>query len=510
MAARQQVGDRPASCASGPASAATSSAGAGGVGGGIGMRNVVGQEAARRRGGQSSCSGRRRRSRPGPTDRADAASAARCACRASVQARVRPPRGRRPRCPGDPRASPPGRECLVVEELLAVGASARAARTPGDDRGRRRSETPAVRDPVGAPQVEPGRLAAEPVEGGPNRPDDQVRLVPADRLRTLTGDVDAKPGARVTSAPRASSYTRGRARTSRSPGRGSRSSAGTRTRTARPVAERRSLVTGSPSAQIRAPRRSASGSGGTTTLARSPAASSAVSTSFRPWPVTVMTTVWPRSSAPAAPRAAAPRHRPRTPARRTRRPCRRDWAWAARISVVGYGVDPATGLVACGQRLRPPGRVADPDRGRDGLGLGDRRTARRSAPHPPPGSPTCRGRRVARPASAYSRIARPVSGDVAGVADRQGVDVGRVAEHVDDLVRRGLLTGDAVAVGVGGVDQDDGIAARTARGRASGSRRSCPAPAPAGHRARSPGRACPARSGPPARAPTGCSPARTA
>ena len=51
-------------------------------------------------------------------------------------------------------------------------------------------------------------------------------------------------------------------------------------------------------------------------------------------------------------------------------------------------------------------------------------------------------------------VALPVRGDVARVADRQGVHVGRLAERVDDLERRGLLPFDAIRVD--GVDQRDG------------------------------------------------------
>ena len=58
-------------------------------------------------------------------------------------------------------------------------------------------------------------------------------------------------------------------------------------------------------------------------------------------------------------------------------------------------------------------------------------------------------------AVAYSRVALPVGRDVAGVADRQHVDVGRVAERVDDLERRRLLALDAGRVDR--VDQLDGV-----------------------------------------------------
>ena len=70
----------------------------------------------------------------------------------------------------------------------------------------------------------------------------------------------------------------------------------------------------------------------------------------------------------------------------------------------------------------------------------DRRRARRL-----PAEHARRARGAAR-APAYSRVAPPVGGDVAGVADRDAVDVGRVAEHVDDLERGGLLALDAQRV----------------------------------------------------------------
>jgi len=44
------------------------------------------------------------------------------------------------------------------------------------------------------------------------------------------------------------------------------------------------------------------------------------------------------------------------------------------------------------------------------------------------------------------REAPPVGGNVAGVADRYRQDVGRLAEHVDDLEGAGLLTLDAIGL----------------------------------------------------------------
>ena len=52
-------------------------------------------------------------------------------------------------------------------------------------------------------------------------------------------------------------------------------------------------------------------------------------------------------------------------------------------------------------------------------------------------------------------VAPPVRRDVAGVADGQAVHVGGVAEHVEDLERRGLLALDAERVDA--VDERDGV-----------------------------------------------------
>ena len=60
-------------------------------------------------------------------------------------------------------------------------------------------------------------------------------------------------------------------------------------------------------------------------------------------------------------------------------------------------------------------------------------------------------------------VALPVGGDVAGVADRQAVDVGGVAEHVDDLERRRLLALDAELVDA--VDQAHRVVDRQLAGQ---------------------------------------------
>ena len=60
-------------------------------------------------------------------------------------------------------------------------------------------------------------------------------------------------------------------------------------------------------------------------------------------------------------------------------------------------------------------------------------------------------------------VALPVGGDVAGVADRQAVDVGGVAERVDDLERRRLLALDAERVDA--VDQAHRVVDRQLAGQ---------------------------------------------
>ena len=112
---------------------------------------------------------------------------------------------------------------------------------------------------------------------------------------------------------------------------------------------------------------------------------------------------------------------------------------------VGHGLDPATGLVSGRGRQRPAGRIADPDRGRDRLGLGDRvadhercRAGRLEAVHPG------RARRQAgRPVVAEPG---PIGADVAGIADRDRQDVGRPPEIVADLEGGGLLARQPVRV----------------------------------------------------------------
>ena len=233
----------------------------------------------------------------------------------------------------------------------------------------------------------------------------------------------------------------------------------------------------------------------------------AVSGSLRPWPVTVQTTRWPGSSRPRAAACSSPATPPRcagstkTPSLAGEQPV------GGEDLPVGDRVDQAAGLVAGGDGAGPGRRVADPDRG------GDRRRRRaparraRSARRRRPGSRTSAARALT-PVGGVLAVALPVRRDVAGVADRQAVDVGRVAERVDDLERGRLLALDAVRVDR--VDQRHRVAARRARGPARGSRRSCRRPAAAGRRAPAPGPACRARSCPCGTSTAQVSPARAA
>ena len=84
-----------------------------------------------------------------------------------------------------------------------------------------------------------------------------------------------------------------------------------------------------------------------------------------------------------------------------------------------------------------------------------RRPCRLEAPH---GGRARRG-----PVGGVLAVALPVGGDVAGVADGQAVDVGGVAQDVDDLERGGLLPLDPVLVDA--VDQADRVVDRQLAGQ---------------------------------------------
>ena len=84
----------------------------------------------------------------------------------------------------------------VVEfRLAAYGHGTRGddARADGGGGG---AEAAAVRDAVGADDLEAARLPAEQVEGGAQRPYEQVFLVTRQRLAALPRDVDVQPGVR--------------------------------------------------------------------------------------------------------------------------------------------------------------------------------------------------------------------------------------------------------------------------------------------------------------------------
>src|SRR5690606_6835389 len=56
------------------------------------------------------------------------------------------------------------------------------------------AEAPAVRDAVGADDLQAARLAAEQVEGGAQGAYEQMALVAREGVAALTGDVDVQPG----------------------------------------------------------------------------------------------------------------------------------------------------------------------------------------------------------------------------------------------------------------------------------------------------------------------------
>ena len=128
---------------------------------------------------------------------------------------------------------------------------------------------------------------------------------------------------------------------------------------------------------------------------------------------------------------------------------------------VGHRGEPALGLL--GRHLgQVPGRgVADADRGGLGLRVGERLTGHQrcgalgleAAHHGAPGGAAEVG---------VLLVAEPVGRDVAGVADRQQVVVGGVAEEVADLEGRGLLA--LQPDRVDRVDQRDRVVAGQAAG----------------------------------------------
>ena len=217
----------------------------------------------------------------------------------------------------------------------------------------------------------------------------------------------------------------------------------------------------------------ASTSASTTESTIGPKPSSAVAVSLSPWPVTVITTVWPAKDSPAA-RPGAGRRCPAADAGSTKTPSRAARSrWAAMIwsSVTASKRPPDSSRGGLGEL--PRSGVADADRGGQGLGVRERLTGhqRRGT-----GGLEAAHHRTLGGAAAVDvlRVAQPVRRDVAGVADGQDVDVGGVAEEVDDLEGGGLLALEAHRVDR--VHQRDGVVPRPARGPSAGSRRSCRAP----------------------------------
>jgi len=93
----------------------------------------------------------------------------------------------------------------------------------------------------------------------------------------------------------------------------------------------------------------------------------------------------------------------------------------------------------------PTRGIADPNRRRDRLGVGDG-MAEHDGAAPAAWNPHILGRALQRSAKWYSVKPRQVRRDVAALPTGIERDVGRLAEHVDDLEGSGLLTFDAVGV----------------------------------------------------------------
>src|SRR6266704_2925848 len=112
---------------------------------------------------------------------------------------------------------------------------------------------------------------------------------------------------------------------------------------------------------------------------------------------------------------------------------------------VGDRLDQAAGGVPGVECLGPRGRVANPDRGRDRGRLGDHRTV-----HDRGGAGRLEAVHLRGPGGVPGGevllVPHPVRGDVAGVADRQALDVRRLSERLDDLENRRLLAVQPVRV----------------------------------------------------------------
>ena len=140
---------------------------------------------------------------------------------------------------------------------------------------------------------------------------------------------------------------------------------------------------------------------------------------------------WPRLELAGRVRPAAARPRSRRDAGSTNTPSCGPAAGRRRGSArsVTASMRPPDSSRAA-SALRPGRRVADPDRGGDRLRLRDDRRAVTIGAAPAAWKPNIRGVARRDAVGGVLAVALPVGGDVAGVADRQAVDVGGVAERV--------------------------------------------------------------------------------
>src|SRR5215469_710129 len=154
------------------------------------------------------------------------------------------------------------------------------------------------------------------------------------------------------------------------------------------------------------------------------APATAVSGSFRPWPVIVHTTVAPAATCPAARAASSPATpaadagSPKTPSR-----CARS-RYAARI------------WSSVTEAMKPPDSARASSASCQEAGL-PTRIAVATVTGSSTGFPSTIG--AAPAACEILPVAEPVGRDVTCVADRQAVHIGCVAERIDNLERRGLL-----------------------------------------------------------------------
>ena len=160
--------------------------------------------------------------------------------------------------------------------------------------------------------------------------------------------------------------------------------------------------------------------------------------SFRPWPVTVQTTVAPAGTAPAAACCSRPGDAGRAGQLHEHADLAGQQAVRGQDLAVGDGVDhppdasrASSALVQhAGLPIRMAVAIVD--------GSGTTAPVTIGAA-PEAWNPYISGVCVRVAGRGVLVVAHPVRGDVARVADRQAVDVGRVAERLDDLERRRLL-----------------------------------------------------------------------